>query len=82
VYVRQQKDADSVREFLSGHGHNAVAYHAGKDSQTRAAIQVLSRMSKSEFVYSVILRSEVRICPIRRLHGCIGKELPGFVLLP
>lgn len=39
VYVRQQRDADTLRDFLQAQGQPAVAYHAGMDLKRRAAAQ-------------------------------------------
>jgi superfamily II DNA helicase RecQ len=46
VYVRQQRDADRVRDFLSSQGHAVVAYHAGMDTQQRANAQVSQAVSR------------------------------------
>jgi ATP-dependent DNA helicase Q4 len=39
VYVRQQRDADTLRDFLQAQGQAAVAYHAGMDLKQRATAQ-------------------------------------------
>ncbi len=39
VYVRQQRDADTLRDFLQAQGQPAVAYHAGMDLKQRAMAQ-------------------------------------------
>lgn len=39
VYVRQQRDADVLKEFLVSQGQPAIAYHAGMDLKHRASAQ-------------------------------------------
>lgn len=39
VYVRQQRDAEVLKDFLASQGQPAVAYHAGMDLKHRALAQ-------------------------------------------
>jgi len=39
VYVRQQRDAEVLKDFLASQGQPAVAYHAGMDLKHRASAQ-------------------------------------------
>lgn len=40
VYVRQQRDADRLKEYLGSENIEAVAYHAGMDMKHRDMAQV------------------------------------------
>ena len=48
MYVRQQRDADRLREHLVSQGHQAVAYHAGMDAKHRARAQVRGSLGLGE----------------------------------
>lgn len=47
VYVRQQRDADRIREYLISENVEAVAYHAGMDLKHRDMAQVRAAVIQS-----------------------------------
>jgi len=80
VYVSQQKTAEQVAERLSREGHEARAYHAGLDTEVRAATQEWFLGSRDGIVVATIaFGMGIDKADIRGVyHYNVAKSLEGL----
>jgi ATP-dependent DNA helicase RecQ len=80
IYCLSRKKVDEIAELLKVNGINALAYHAGLDTQTRAKHQDMFLMEDAEIIVATIAfgmgidKPDVRFV----IHHDIPKSIEGY----
>ena len=80
VYVTLQRTAEELAQYLRGHGHDALAYHAGMEPETRHQVQDRFMHSPDAVVVATIaFGMGIDKSDIRAVYHCnLPKSLENY----